>query len=99
MACVQAAVATERASRYLQQLCKHWSHRFDVSFDATQGTIRFDGAVCRLAAAPEQLSLVLESDDRDLLARMCHVVAEHLKRFAFRETIEVAWAEPPPARS
>ena len=29
----QAQVRTEHASRYLQQLCKHWSHKFAVTFD------------------------------------------------------------------
>ena len=30
-------VATAAASKYLQQLCKHWSHRFAVEFDAADG--------------------------------------------------------------
>ena len=28
----QATVTTASASRYLQQLCKHWSHKFAVEF-------------------------------------------------------------------
>lgn len=31
-----AEVPTENGSRYLQQLRKHWSHRFEVAFDAAQ---------------------------------------------------------------
>ncbi len=34
-----ADVVTAHASRYLQQLCKHWSHKFSVSFDERQGKV------------------------------------------------------------
>ena len=46
---LRAEVPTESGSRYLQQLCKHWSHRFEVAFDAAQGTVRLGGAC---AASP-----------------------------------------------
>ena len=29
-----ATVPTKSASRYLQQLCKHWAHNLEVEFDA-----------------------------------------------------------------
>ncbi|TIW68350.1 MAG: DUF2218 domain-containing protein, partial [Mesorhizobium sp.] len=35
----RADVATEHASRYLQQLCKHWAHKFPVEFDPHHGAI------------------------------------------------------------
>ena len=38
----QATVPTASASRYLQQLCKHWSHKFAVEFTPEHGTIPFD---------------------------------------------------------
>ena len=31
-----ATVPTAHASRYLQQLCKHWSHKLPVEFDASR---------------------------------------------------------------
>ena len=34
----QAHVSTPSASRYLQQVCKHWSHKFAVEFTAERGT-------------------------------------------------------------
>lgn len=81
-----AAVPTAHASRYLQQLAKHWSHRFAVEFDAERATIPFDnGAVARLAAGAETLEVTVAAPDAALLDRMKQVVAEHLDRFAFRE--------------
>ena len=89
MATLRAEVPTESGSRYLQQLCKHWSHRFEVAFDADQGTVHLNGALCRFAAEPERLVLTLEGEN---LERMSVVVTEHLKRFAFREELVVNWS-------
>ena len=36
-----AQVPTANASRYLQQLCKHWQHNLEVTFTPEHGTIVF----------------------------------------------------------
>jgi uncharacterized protein len=88
-----ATVPTASASRYLQQLCKHWSHKFAVEFTPAHGTIPFDAARrCTLDASPTELLLHVEAADDATLERMQGVVIDHLKRFAFREELgEVAW--------
>lgn len=88
-----ATIPTASASRYLQQLCKHWSHKFSVEFTPEQGMIPFDGMrVCRLEASPERLSLLIEAVDDATLERTQGVVIDHLKRFAFREELgDVTW--------
>ena len=88
-----ATVTTVSASRYLQQLCKHWSHKFSVEFTPQQGMIPFDATrVCRLEALPDRLSLRIEAADDATLERTQGVVIDHLKRFAFREELgEVRW--------
>lgn len=80
-----AAVPTTSASRYLQQLCKHWAHRFPVTFDALRGDVRLAAARVILSAEPEQLKVDLQVDSLDDLPRMKAVLAQHLNRFAFRE--------------
>jgi hypothetical protein len=89
----QASIATASASRYLQQLCKHWSHKFAVEFTPQHGTIPFDATrVCTLDASPERLALRIDAADDSTLERMQGVVIEHLKRFAFREELgDVKW--------
>ena len=88
-----ATVPTASASRYLQQLCKHWSHKFAVEFTPEHGTIPFDEArCCKLAASPDKLDLRIEALDDATLERMQGVVIDHLKRFAFREDLgAVKW--------
>ena len=78
-------VATEKGSRYLQQLCKHWSHKFPVEYDAKKGTVELAASRLILTATPSELQVDLEVDHLDDLPRMKKVVAEHLDRFAFRE--------------
>jgi hypothetical protein len=81
-----ATIPTASASRYLQQLCKHWSHKFAVTFTPEHGTIPFDETrVCTLDASPDRLALRIDAADDATLERMQGVVIEHLKRFAFRE--------------
>ena len=93
MPATQAIIPTASASRYLQQLCKHWSHKFAVEFTPEHGTIPFDATrVCTLDASPERLALRIDAQDDATLERMQGVVIEHLKRFAFREEFgDVKW--------
>ena len=90
----QAEIATPLASRYLQQLCKHFAHKLPVTFDPRQGRIEFDAGTCELAATADLLTLRVAAADAEALAQLEQVVARHLERFAFREQPQVAWAPP-----
>lgn len=93
MAVSSAVVTTENGSRYLQQLCKHWSHRFEVSFDPQQGRIKFaEGEVVTLTAGPDKLDVRIEADDAERLPELNRVVEAHIVRYAFRETLEFNWS-------
>jgi hypothetical protein len=93
MARSTADVATESASKYLQQLCKHWSHKMVTEFDPAKGRVDFpSGAQLFLEADEMALHLQLEAPD-DSIERMESVVADHLKRFAFREELIFDWAK------
>ncbi len=84
--------ATENAGKYLQQLCKHWSHKGQVEFDANQGTVTFDnGNVVKMTANPEGLEIDASTGPRGDLNSWKIVITDHLKRFAFREEFELNW--------
>ena len=87
----EAAVSTEHATSYLRQLCRHWSHRFPVTFDDREGRIELPSAVCLLTAEPAQLGVRLELAAEAEADRVEVVVAEHLQRFGFREQLVFAW--------
>ena len=83
-------VSTAHASRYLQQLCKHWSHKYPVEFTPQNGRIEMSAAVLILDADAEGLGLRLTAAPEDL-ERMQGVVAAHLQRFAFKEELQFDW--------
>jgi hypothetical protein len=83
-------VATAHASRYLQQLCKHWGHKYPVEFTPEHGRIEMSAAVLVLDAYPDSLGLHLTAAGDDL-ERMEGVVERHLERFAFKEELKFAW--------
>ena len=81
-----ARVPTHSASRYLQQLAKHWSHKLTVTFSEQEGTIAFpNGSRLDMRADPDTLDLALNVPTGEDVDRMREVVASHLDRFAFRE--------------
>ena len=99
-----ACVPTVSGARYLQQLCKHWSHNLAVDYSKDAGTVTFpaegrsgnwaDEAVLTLAAQPETLECRIEASEPGQLDVLKGVVAEHLDRFAFREApLAFDWRE------
>lgn len=90
-----ARVPTANGSRYLQQLCKHWSHNLTVEFTPDAGTVVFPrdargadwpgDAILTLQAHEDVLECRLEASADGQLAALKDAVARHLDRFAFRE--------------
>lgn len=85
--------ATSNASRYLQQLCKHFAHKTDVEFAAASGRVAFPAAAATLAATGDALLVTLRADSSEALERARHIIDSHLERFAFREEFKAMdWA-------
>lgn len=90
-----ARIPTTSASKYLQQVCKHWEHNLPVTFDTTHGQITF-ARDARGADWPADAIVTLDADD-DILVCTINASAEgqrdglkgalerHIDRFAFRE--------------
>lgn len=87
-----ATVATDRAGRYIKQLCSHFSKKAESTFDETSGHTVFEFGQCRMAATPTTLELTVSADDEELLGRVKYVVADHLERFGARDQLSVAWS-------
>lgn len=90
-----ALVPTDSASKYLQQLCKHWSHNLQVEFTPENGTVVFPkdargadhpgDAVATFDVAEGGLSVRIDASSEAQLDGLKGAVARHLDRFAFRE--------------
>lgn len=90
-----ANVPTAHASKYLQQLCKHWQHNLAVEFTPEHGTVTFPkdargatwagDALVTFDAGADALGVRIDASSDDHVEAMKGVVARHLDRFAFRE--------------
>ena len=90
-----AHVPTTSGSRYLQQLCKHWSHNLQVEFTPERGTIIFPrdargadwpaDALVTMEAKDATLDVTVAASSPEHLEALKSTVARHLDRFAFRE--------------
>ncbi len=86
-----ARVESERASIYLQQLCKHFAHKRPVEFTPERGQIALGAGMCRLEAADGVLTIRAEAENAEKLAQLQDVIAKHLERFAFRNPVTLDW--------
>jgi hypothetical protein len=86
-----AKFTTERASAYLQQLCKHFGHKVEVQFDPKAGLIKFPFGLCDLTANQDVLDLTVNAETQSELTKACRVIGSHLERFAFRENPKIDW--------
>lgn len=98
-----ARVPTTSGSRYLQQLCKHWAHNLEVTFDERRGRVVFprdargaswkgDGVVT-FVATPDTIDCTIEASEPAQLEALQGAVQRHLDRFAFREApLAFDWA-------
>ena len=90
-----ASVPTSSGSKYLQQLCKHWSHNLTVEFTADHGTVVFPkdargadhpaDALVTFDASSDALQVRIDASSPAQLEGLKGAVARHLDRFAFRE--------------
>jgi hypothetical protein len=79
---------TANASKYLQQLCKHFAHKVEVSFDETHGTVALGMGPATLRASAAALTAEVTAPDGEALAHARQIIDSHLKRFAIREEFE-----------
>lgn len=87
-----AVIETDKASRYLQQLAKHFQHKLPVTFTPETGDIAFGIGNCHMDAEAGRLTLSLTAPKGEELPRLQDVVERHLVRFAFRENeLAVHW--------
>lgn len=90
-----ARAETPLAVRYLGQLSKHFAHKITVDYspDAMppHSTIHFPWGTCRMTADGHILSAEATAESAEGLERIKVAISEHLKRFAWRESLELAW--------
>lgn len=95
MPIAKTSVPTVNGAKYMQQLCKHWSHKLEVELSEQRGVVRFPAAVATFEPRAGALEVAIEGDKSEEVERLKGVVASHLDRFAFREApLRFDWTGP-----
>lgn len=85
---------TPNASKYLQQLCKHFAHKAEVSYDHEFGEIVLPYGRVTLHANSDALTADISVEAEDMIERGRMFIDSHLERFAFREEFKTMnWNE------
>ena len=87
-------IVTAKAGSYLQQMCKHFAHKVDVTQMKNTHVIQFGFGVGELRATDDRIVLSAHAEDRERLERIETLLGSHLERFAFRENLIVTWPQP-----
>lgn len=95
MFAAEARVNSDKASRYLVQLCKHFAHKTPAEYDDLQGRIDFQPGSCLLRATPSALVVTCEASTLPDLDRVKTTIEDHIVRFGWRDNIAVEWADRP----
>jgi uncharacterized protein len=99
-----ARTPTAHASKYLQQLCKHWEHNLAVTFTPEHGTVTFPrdargadwagDALVTFDAKDDALVTRIDASEAGQLDALKGAVSRHLDRFAFREApLQFEWQD------
>lgn len=87
-------LTTAKASGYLQQLCKHFAHKVEVTFTPTTGQIIFGFGTADLTASDTMLTVTLTLTSGDDFTGPKHVIDKHLAIFTHREGgVGLTWQE------
>ena len=82
---------TEKATRYLGTLCKHFGHKVPVGLEGAEGWVELPFARCDMVAQETGLSMVVTAGSKTELEKGAQVISSHLERFAFRENPTLTW--------
>ena len=89
----RAIIETENANKYLQQLAKHWSHKFpDMTSSEKEAHIPFsDDVTIDMFAEKSSLVVQIMSPNEFEAIKAEGIFDQHILRFAFKEKLAIDW--------
>lgn len=87
----EADIVMTAPERCLLRLCKHWGHKFQVSYNERHGRIDFQPSSCELALIDDGLRVRILTPDEDELEELQDIVADHVQRMA-GEDLKFSWS-------
>lgn len=84
-------VKTSDGSKYLQRLCKHFSHRVSADWDENRGKVTFAEGTCSLQADASGLQMTCSANSQQELVEIVDTLDRHFIRFAKAEAPTLIW--------
>lgn len=88
-----ATIRSDKAGRYLIQLCKHFAHKIPATWEDGKGHADFGFGTCDMTATDDSLHLECSAPETEGLGRVKYIVEDHIVRFGWKEEISVAWED------
>lgn len=79
---------TANAAKYARQLCTHFAHKVEASFEESIGKAALPMGSASMHAFEDRLVVRVSGRDAQALEAARYVIDAHLRRFAFREAFE-----------
>lgn len=94
MSTLHGKLPTAHAAKYMQQLVKHWSHKFETQLDTNSASVQLPGGKVSFESLEGELRIEIDPSAEDTGTQMIGVVERHLERFAFREApLAFSWSQ------
>lgn len=93
MTAFTTTVETAHASKYLQQLCKHFAHKVTVKYSPEEGRVTFPPGRCLMNADSEKLAFYCLANEKQAVPIVKSIIDKHLVKFAWREELSYEWRE------
>ncbi|MEZ5882729.1 MAG: DUF2218 domain-containing protein [Paracoccaceae bacterium] len=92
---------TENASKYIQQLCKHFAHKVEAGYADNRGHAALPPGPAEMIADPAGLTVRVSAPDLKGIIQARFAIDSHLVTFAHREGFSgLTWMlETPPANT
>lgn len=91
MPTITSVFPTDSASKYMQQLCKHFAHKVEAEWDDANAEVVFEPGLCTMRATKDALVFNCTADVLEKLQQMIFILEVHLVRFAWRDTVDLTW--------
>ena len=89
-----SSIETNKAERMMKALCNHFARKITAKYEGDKGYIEFGDGKCEITATSSTLTLRVEAENADSLARVVRVVVEHLLRFTPEDNFQISWRDP-----
>lgn len=89
-----ATLTLPDADKVLYKLCKHYALKVPVEFNHERAHVPFPAGTCDIQRQGDTLHLQCAAPSDEALARVLHIMDEHLALMARNPELQIPWQAP-----